>query len=65
MLLRHSLGLEGEATCVEQAVSRALDAGYLTADLAGEGQRAIGTRAATEAVIEQLERPGRVRDLGD
>ena len=65
MLLRHSLGLEGEATCVEQAVSRALDAGFLTADLAGEGQRAIGTRAATEAVIEQLELPCQVMELRD
>jgi len=65
MLLRHSLGLEGEAQCVEQAVSRALDAGHLTADLAGEGQRAIGTRAATEAVIEQLELPCQVMELRD
>jgi 3-isopropylmalate dehydrogenase len=65
MLLRHSLGLEGEATCVEQAVSRALDAGFLTADLAGEGQRAISTRAATEAVIEQLELPCQVMELRD
>ena len=65
MLLRHSLGLEGEATCVEQAVSRALDAGHLTADLAGEGQRAIGTRAATQAVIEQLELPCQVMELRD
>ena len=65
MLLRHSLGLEGEALCVEQAVSRALDAGHLTADLAGEGQRAIGTRAATQAVIEQLELPCQVMELRD
>ena len=65
LLLRHSLGLEAEAQCVELAVSNALDAGHLTADLAGEGQRAIGTRAATDAVLEQLELPCQVMELRD
>ena len=64
MLLRHSLGLEAEAGCVEQAVSGALDAGHLTADLAG-GRPAIGTRAATAAVIEQLQLPCQVPELRD
>src|SRR5690606_38596339 len=65
MLLRHSLGLDAEAQCVELAVSRALDAGQLTADLAGPGQRAIGTRAAADAVLEQLELPCQVMELRD
>jgi 3-isopropylmalate dehydrogenase len=64
LLLRHSLGLEAEAGCVEQAVSAALDAGCLTADLAGS-QPAIGTRAATAAVIEQLQLPCQVPELRD
>jgi 3-isopropylmalate dehydrogenase len=64
LLLRHSLGLEAEAACVEQAVSAALDAGWLTADLAGQ-RPAIGTRAATAAVIEQLQLPCQVPELRD
>ena len=55
MLLRHSLGLEDEAACVEGAVSGALAAGVFTADLAADGQ-AVSTREATVAVIEQLQR---------
>ncbi|MCF7223252.1 3-isopropylmalate dehydrogenase [Marilutibacter chinensis] len=54
LLLRHSLGLEDEADCIEKAVSAVLDAGVFTADLAASG-RAVSTREATEAVIEQLQ----------
>jgi 3-isopropylmalate dehydrogenase len=64
LLLRHSLGLAAEAACVEQAVAAALDAGHLTADLAGT-RPAIGTRAATAAVIEQLHLPCQVSELRD
>ncbi|RNF81922.1 3-isopropylmalate dehydrogenase [Montanilutibacter psychrotolerans] len=53
LLLRHSLGLEDEAGAIELAVSHALDAGTFTADLAA-GDTAVGTRAATEAVLEHL-----------
>lgn len=54
MLLRHSLGLAEEADCVEQAVSQALDAQAFTADINGSSA-AIGTRAATAAVLENLQ----------
>ena len=54
LLLRHSLGLEDEARCVEKAVSGALDSGVFTADLA-PGGRDAGTRQATAAVLEQLQ----------
>jgi 3-isopropylmalate dehydrogenase len=64
LLLRYSLGLEAEALCVEQAVSNVLNAGHLTADLAG-GKPSIGTRAATAAVIEQLRLPCHVPELRD
>ena len=64
LLLRHSLGLDAEAACVEQAVSAALNAGHLTADLAG-GKPAIGTQAATAAVVEQLHLPCQVPELRD
>lgn len=64
MLLRHSLGLETEAACVELAVSTALDAGVLTADLAG-GRPAANTAAATRAVLEILHQPCQVAELRD
>lgn len=54
LLLRHSLGLEDEAKCVEKAVSGALDNGVFTADLA-PGGRGASTRQATAAVLEQLQ----------
>ena len=53
MLLRHSLGLEAEARAVEAAVSRAIDAGVLTADLA-PGAGGVGTHAAGQAVLDAL-----------
>ena len=65
LLLRHSLGLDAEAQCVELAVSRALDDGRLTVDLAAPGQRAVGTQAATDAVLEQLALPCQVMELRD
>ncbi len=54
LLLRHSLGLADEADCVELAVSQALDAGAFTADIQS-GNPAIGTSAATSAVLEHLQ----------
>lgn len=54
MLLRHSLGLEAEARCIEGAVAEAIDHGALTADLAPSGT-AIGTEAMTRAVLARLE----------
>ncbi len=43
MLLRHSLGLEAEATAVEQAVRGVLAEGYRTRDIAGDGGDVVGT----------------------
>jgi 3-isopropylmalate dehydrogenase len=54
LLLRHSLGLEDEARAVEAAVERTIEAGYLTADIAGAGQRAYSTEEAGAKVAEQL-----------
>jgi 3-isopropylmalate dehydrogenase len=50
MMLRHGLGLESEATAVESAVERALDAGLRTPDLGGDA----GTAQATKAVLDNL-----------
>jgi 3-isopropylmalate dehydrogenase len=51
MLLRHGLGLEGEAAAVESAVQKALEGGLRTPDLGGNA----GTDAATRAVLEHIE----------
>ena len=64
LLLRHSLGLEQEAACVEQAVGKALDAGVFTADIAPAG-RGVRTTEATRAVLEQLETDCYVAELRD
>ena len=53
MLLRYSLQLENEALAVESAVSRAIDSGKLTADLAPAGA-GVTTRAAGDAVLAQI-----------
>jgi 3-isopropylmalate dehydrogenase len=54
MLLRHSLGLGREADAVEAAVESAVSAGVRTADVATRGQAAIGSEAATDAVIGRI-----------
>jgi 3-isopropylmalate dehydrogenase len=55
LLLRHSLGLEQEASVLESAVSRAIDGGARTRDLALSGEKSLGTREATDAVLAALD----------
>jgi len=57
LLLRHSLGLAAEAEALEGAVAAALGQGARTADLAPPGARALGTRAAADAVLSSLRQP--------
>jgi len=64
LLLRHSLGLEHEARCVEEAVDAALSAGAFTADLV-DGQTAIGTPEATAAVLAHIGQRCQVAELRD
>jgi 3-isopropylmalate dehydrogenase len=54
LLLRHSLGLQSEATALETAIAGAIAAGVLTADLVAQGMEAADTRAAGAAVLERL-----------
>ncbi len=54
MLLRHSLGLEAEATTVENAVAATLADGYRTADIARPGERTVGTAEMGAAVRERM-----------
>jgi 3-isopropylmalate dehydrogenase len=53
LLLRYSLKLESEAVALEAAVTAAIDAGVLTADLAKTGRSAT-TRAAADAVLAAI-----------
>jgi 3-isopropylmalate dehydrogenase len=56
MLLRHSLGLTKEADALEAAVSRALEGGARTPDIATAGERALSTREMGDAVLAALKR---------
>ena len=47
MILRHSAGLDQDATAIENAVTRVLDAGYRTTDIA-RGQAAGQTTVSTQ-----------------
>lgn len=50
MMLRHTFVMEDEARLVEQAVSRVLDDGLRTADIAIKGESTVGTRAMGAAI---------------
>ncbi|HTW38597.1 MAG TPA: 3-isopropylmalate dehydrogenase [Steroidobacteraceae bacterium] len=56
LLLRHSLRLEREAQALESAVSRAIEHGARTPDIAAPGVRPASTRAVGDAVLAQLVR---------
>jgi 3-isopropylmalate dehydrogenase len=50
MLLRHSLGLEAEASAIEGAVEQAIDAGCRTSDLGGS----LRTEEMTQEITSRL-----------
>ena len=52
LLLRHSLGLEAEAGCIEDAVNVTLDRGILTPDLGGKAT----TRDVAESILEVIQK---------
>ena len=54
MMLRYSFNLDQEAQAIEDAVDAYMNAGYRTADLAGEGVTPLSTTACTEKIIELL-----------
>ena len=54
MMLRYTLDRPDLADRVEQAVSRVLDRGLRTPDIASSGTREVGTEAMGRAVIEEL-----------
>ncbi|HEY4213523.1 MAG TPA: 3-isopropylmalate dehydrogenase [Steroidobacteraceae bacterium] len=54
MLLRHSLGLTTEAEVLEAAVTRTLEAGARTPDIATPGAKTVSTREFGDAVVANL-----------
>ncbi len=54
LLLRHSLGLETAAQGIEKAVSKVLDDGHRTADIAVPGVASLGTVKMANRVIEAM-----------
>jgi 3-isopropylmalate dehydrogenase len=54
LLLRHSLKLENEAQAIETAVSHALEAGQVTADITGPRRNALGTAQVGDAVASLI-----------
>lgn len=57
-LLREAFGLADAAAAIEDAVEVVLAGGARTADLAGEGERALGTREITDLVVQAMAVPG-------
>ncbi|MBI4693760.1 MAG: 3-isopropylmalate dehydrogenase [Gammaproteobacteria bacterium] len=54
MMLRYSLREEAQASRVEAAVSKVLDAGYRTADIQQPGMKLVGTREMGREVVAHL-----------
>jgi len=54
MMLRYSLGMETEASVVEEAVDAVLSSGQRTHDLAGEGETALNTAEMTAVIVERV-----------
>ncbi len=55
MLLRYSLNRPEDADRVESAVTRALEKGYRTRDIAAPGTRSLGTREMGDLIVSELE----------
>ena len=54
MMLKYSFGLLEEAKCIEEAVTKVLDAGYRTGDIMGEGMKQVGCKEMGKLIIENL-----------
>ena len=54
MMLRYSFGDAANADRIERAVTKALDAGYRTADIYSEGTRKVGTQEMGAAIVAGL-----------
>lgn len=54
MMMKYSFGLEKESKEIEDAVSRVLDKGYRTGDIASEGTTLVGTKKMGELIKQEI-----------
>lgn len=54
MMLRYTFGLTEEADAIEAAVEKVLNDGYRTHDIAGEGEKAVGTAEAGDLITAAI-----------
>lgn len=54
MMLRYSFDMEEEAAAIEKAVNDVLDAGYRTADIAGNSAKALNCSEMTDIIISYI-----------
>ena len=54
LMLRYSLGLESEASAIEEAVTSTLAAGHRSADLAGDGDEPLSTEALGSPISDAV-----------
>jgi 3-isopropylmalate dehydrogenase len=56
MLLRYSLNMLSEADRVDAAVRRVLEQGHRTRDIAGAGDKVLGTKEMGDLIVQHVER---------
>ena len=56
MMMKYSFGDEEAARAIEQAVHKVLDAGYRTADLAGDEHTTLTTAEYGDKIVDMLEK---------
>ena len=56
MMLRYSFGLSDDANLVDRAVANVLRSGIRTADIVGDGDRAVSTEQMGDALLAELDR---------
>ena len=54
MMLRYSFNLEDAATAIENAVSKTLEDGIYTADIAVDPSKAVNTKAMGDAIVDRI-----------
>ncbi len=54
MMLRYSFNLEDAATAIENAVSKTLEDGIFTADIAVDRSKAVNTKAMGDAIVSRI-----------
>jgi 3-isopropylmalate dehydrogenase len=54
MMLEHTFDLSGAAREIENAVTKALDSGFRTADIYSDGMKKVGTKEMGEIILKSI-----------